>query len=191
VTTKSCEFRTQSTNFSVIHDNGTFDWFLGQQAYGLVHFTYTVETIDVFRICASEGRYPSFFPKPRSANRLLSSTISGKFSKIKEEGAVSWFWYRKPRRLAPSDVEIRLRCLEASSRIASSEFADGATSSAIAEDAMQIADVYFAYVKGIPLGANLRRAPDQKKVDIALQRIGVLVSLANAGRLNASNRNEK
>ena len=90
---------------------------------------------------------------------------------------MSWFSYRKPRRLAPSDVEIRLRCLEASSRIASSEFADGATSSAIAEDAMQIADVYFAYVKGIPLRTKLRPAFDQKNV-------------ATAGRLNASNGNE-
>jgi hypothetical protein len=93
--------------------------------------------------------------------------------------------------LAPSDVEIRLRCLEASNRIASSELANGATSCAIAEEAMQIADVYFAYVKGIQSRANLRPAPDQKKVDIALRRIGVLVAATTDGGLNASNRNEK
>jgi hypothetical protein len=144
----------------------------------LGYFPYALETVDVFRIGTSPRRYSSSIPKPSCAIRLLRITISGKFSKIKEEGTVSWFSYRKPRRLAPSDVEIRLKCLEASSRIASSELANGVTSSAIAEDALQIADVYFAYVKGIPLRANLRPVLNQKKA-------------ATAGRLNAPNGNEK
>ena len=80
---------------------------------------------------------------------------------------MSWFSSKKPRRLAPSDVEIRLRCLEASTRIASAETPNGATSGAIAEDAMQIADVYFAYVKGIQLRANLRPVLDQRKATYA------------------------
>jgi hypothetical protein len=145
----------------------------------LRHFPYAIETVDVFRTGAPERRYSLSIPKLYCAIQLLSITISGKFSKIEEEGAVGWFSYRKPRRLAPSDVEIRLRCLEASTRIATSEFANGATSSANAEDAMQIADVYFAYVKGIPLRANLRPVLERKK------------RVANAGRLNASNGNEK
>jgi len=76
---------------------------------------------------------------------------------------VGWFSYRKPRRLPPSDVEIRLRCLEASTRIAGSELPNGAASNVIAEDVMQMADVYFAYVKGISLRTNLRRVLEQRK----------------------------
>ncbi|MGZ5926684.1 MAG: hypothetical protein ACXWLJ_08385 [Rhizomicrobium sp.] len=76
---------------------------------------------------------------------------------------MGWFSHRKPRRLPPSDTEIRLRCLEASTRIAGAELANGASSNAVAEDAMHIADVYFAYVKGIALRTNLRPVLHQNK----------------------------
>jgi len=56
-----------------------------------------------------------------------------------------------------------MRCLEASTRIASAELANGATSGAVAQDVIQIADVYFAYVKGIALRSNLRPVLDQQK----------------------------
>jgi hypothetical protein len=78
-------------------------------------------------------------------------------------GELGWFSYRKPRRVPPSDTEIRLRCLEASTRIAGADLANGAASNAVAEDAMHIADVYFAYVKGIALRTNLRPVLHQKK----------------------------
>ena len=78
-------------------------------------------------------------------------------------GELRWFSHRKSRRLPPSDTEIRLRCLEASTRIAGAELANGASSNAVAEDAMHIADVYFAYVKGIALRTNLRPVLHQKK----------------------------
>lgn len=81
---------------------------------------------------------------------------------------MGWFSYRKPRRLPPSDTEIRLRCLEASTRIAGAELANGATSNAVAEDAMHIADVYFAYVKGITLRSNLRPVLNQSKPAVGL-----------------------
>jgi hypothetical protein len=80
---------------------------------------------------------------------------------------MSWFSSKKPRRLAPSDVEIRLRCLEASTRVASAESANGGTGGAVAEDVMQIADVYFAYVKGIQLRTNLKPVLDQRKATYA------------------------
>jgi hypothetical protein len=60
-------------------------------------------------------------------------------------------------------VEIRLRCLEASTRIAGAELPNGAVSNVVAEDVMQMADVYFAYVKGISLRTNLRRVLEQRK----------------------------
>lgn len=82
---------------------------------------------------------------------------------------MSWFSNRKPRRLPPSDTEIRLRCLEASTRIAGADLANGAASNAVAEDAMHIADVYFAYVKGIALRTNLRPVLNQKKPAPSLQ----------------------
>ena len=76
---------------------------------------------------------------------------------------MGWFSYRKPRRLPPSDTEIRLRCLEASTRVAGADLANGAAATAVAEDAMHIADVYFAYVKGISLRTNLRPVLHQNK----------------------------
>jgi len=82
---------------------------------------------------------------------------------------LSWFSNRKPRRLPPSDTEIRLRCLEASTRIAGADLENGAASNAVAEDAMHIADVYFAYVKGIALRTNLRPVLNQKKPAASLQ----------------------
>ena len=82
---------------------------------------------------------------------------------------MGWFSYRKPRRLPPSDTEIRLRCLEASTRIAGADLTNGAAATAVAEDAMHIADVYFAYVKGISLRTNLRPVLQQKKPAANLQ----------------------
>lgn len=82
---------------------------------------------------------------------------------------MGWFSHRKPRRLPPSDTEIRLRCLEASTRIAGADLANGAASNLVAEDAMHIADVYFAYVKGIALRTNLRPVLHQKKPAANLQ----------------------
>jgi len=84
-------------------------------------------------------------------------------------GALGWFSRRKSRRLPPSDTEIRLRCLEASSRIAGADLANGAAGHAVAEDAMHIADVYFAYVKGIALRTNLRPVLNHKKSAAGLQ----------------------
>jgi hypothetical protein len=55
------------------------------------------------------------------------------------------FRQRKSRRPPPSDAEIRLRCLEASIRSASN---DRDHPHEIAENAIQIADIYCAYVKG-------------------------------------------
>ena len=73
------------------------------------------------------------------------------------------FSRQKTCRLAPSDVEIRLRCLEASTRIASDETSNGERRNAIAEDAMRIADAYFAYVKGYSMRVNLRPVLEQSK----------------------------
>lgn len=53
------------------------------------------------------------------------------------------------RRLPPSDTEIRLRCIEASARLATTE--TGATdknSPKIAAQALLIAQAYYAFVKG-------------------------------------------
>ena len=76
---------------------------------------------------------------------------------------VGWFSLRKIRRAPPSDVEIRMRCLEASSRIANAELANGAANGVVAQDVIQVADVYFAYVKGIALRSNLHPVLDQQK----------------------------
>jgi hypothetical protein len=59
--------------------------------------------------------------------------------------------------------------LEASTRIAGADLANGVAPTAAAEDAMHIADVYFAYVKGISLRTNLRPVLQQKKPAANLQ----------------------
>jgi hypothetical protein len=104
-------------------------------------------------------------------NRLLTFVLSGKYrpGQESEGGVLGWFSYRKPRRLPPSDTEIRLRCLEASTRIAGTDLANATAATALAEDAMHIADVYFAYVKGISLRTNLRPVLQQKKPAANLQ----------------------
>jgi len=98
-------------------------------------------------------------------NELLKAIVSGSFSAGGNAGVwVGWFSSRKIRRAPPSDVEIRMRCLEASTRIASAELGNGATSGAVAQDVIQIADVYFAYVKGIAVRSNLRPVLEQQKM---------------------------
>jgi hypothetical protein len=52
------------------------------------------------------------------------------------------------RRLPPSDTEIRLRCIEASARLATAEPGVDKTSPKIAAEALLIAQAYYAFVKG-------------------------------------------
>ena len=60
------------------------------------------------------------------------------------------------RRPPPSDTEIRMRCIEASTRLASSSHGvDDQASKQTATDALIIAQAYYAFVKGRHLNSTI------------------------------------
>jgi hypothetical protein len=69
---------------------------------------------------------------------------------------MSFFNPRRRRRPPPSDSELRLRCIEASTRIAASSGAgDGRSTHEMAADAILVAQAYYAFIKGRSLSATM------------------------------------
>ena len=92
---------------------------------------------------------------------------------VRGRAFMEWlFRQRRSRRPPPSDAEIRLRCLEASIRSVSN---DRDHPHQIAENAIRIADVFCAYVKGNTMRSvlipELRTLASEERSVIAQQSL--------------------